>query len=390
MENQGKNETFRVALLIPPIGEYERGLLKGIAEYAQLHGPWYFLRNKPYYILPNQHEISINQLIEWKPDGIILSENNDTQKIIDTGIPVVISGSTKIYNNCINILSNDKKIGAIGAEYFIRKGYRNLAFVGSSKLFWSIDRYEGFKASIQNIQTLHHFQFEWDNDQQQNNFDNLYHWLFSLPKPIGLLACSDHFSQIVLDACIQKKIKVPDQVAILGVDNDELICKIANPALSSIDQYSTKTGIKAASALHEWMKNSTIDFKRQNIHSEFFSICSRPSTDILAVQDKEIVKALKFIENLDTSKTISIEAVVNQTFLSRRVLEMKFRKYLGKTIGEEIRAKRMKEIEKLLLFTNFNITEIAYKCGFSSDKNIASFFKKHHNISPLEFRKLYK
>ena len=162
------------------------------------------------------------------------------------GIPILVTPSKRIIPDVINIVADDGKIGEIGAKYFIDKGYKNLAFYGTDLIFWSKIRKESFRNTVESFD-LNYFQFEsLLHDKWQSNVSHLADWMTSLPKPIAVMACNDDFGIHIIEAANMAGIKVPEELAILGVDNDEFICDLYYPPMSSIDQEPENVGFKVA------------------------------------------------------------------------------------------------------------------------------------------------
>ncbi len=388
--NQTMSESFRVLLLINNSGAYDRGLIKGIAQYAKYYDSWFFLRESPYFIYKNTDKKIIQYIKEWKPDGIIMCENDLANEIISLNIPTIISPFTKIYDRVINIVANDFAIGEMGAHYYLEKKYSHYAFYGTNESFWSLERE---KAYVRTLKINHKEVSVYRTSILKKEFDwkkEPYHiarWLQEQPKPLALMACADDWSQLVTEAVKIAGLKAPEDIAILGVDNDELICELSSPPLSSIIQDSEKTGFEAAYLLHQLMKGFNVPVK--NIVGLPIQVVTRQSTKLTAVENIDISNALRYINNNAGNQHLHVEQVVKKTCLSRRVLEIKFREYLGRTIGSEIKRTRINAVCEKLINTSLTISEIAEHLGFGSSANLTVFFKREKKTTPLEYRKTH-
>jgi LacI family transcriptional regulator len=380
----------RILLLINNSGAYDRGLLKGIFNYARFNTSWIFLREAPYFKLRKSGVNLIQQIINWQPDGIIMCENSYTNEIISLNIPTIISPFTNFFPEVVNIVADDHAIGEMGASYFVDKKYKNYGFYGTKDSFWSIERKKAF------IKTVRKNGFEvscFESSSKRKNFDwesepyHIVNWLKQLSLPLAIMSCADDWSQLIVEAAKILDLRIPEDIAILGVDNDELICELANPPLSSIKQDSETIGFEAAYLLDQRIKKGKVPIK--NIVGAPINVVVRQSTDILAVKDISLVKALNFINGNTNKWPLHVNAVANAANTSRRVLEKKFQQQLGITIGRRINQVRINTICERLINTEESIKEISYSLGFSSCTNFSSFFKKYKKVSPLTYRRMH-
>jgi len=384
----GKN--YRILILLNVQGAYDRSVLKGILNYARFNTSWIFLREAPYYKLQKNKENLIRQIIKWQPDGIIMCENSSTDEIISLNIPTIISPFTKIFPQVINIVADDYAIGEMGAEYFLDKKYKHFAYYGTKDSFWSIERKKAFVLTLKkkgfNVSCL-------ESSSENKNFNweyepyNIADWLKQLPLPLALMSCADDWSQLVVEAAKILKLRIPEDIAVLGVDNDELICELSNPPLSSIKQDSEIIGFESAYLLDQIIRGKKVPVK--NIVGAPINIYVRQSTDILAVTDANLIKALNFIKENAAKRPINVDDVVKVTHLSRRVLEKKFKQVIGSSIGNKIKSIRIYSICEKLLNTNLSIEEIAYVMGFNSCANFSSYFRREKKVSPSVYRNMH-
>ncbi len=377
----------RIGLLIETSRSYGQELLSGIAMFSRLHGPWSFSRNMPFYRKSSEDTGSLSKI--KLVDGIIAHTDNEqaVKFAIDLGIPIIYQGIKKIYNDLPTIVSDDLAIGKMAAEHFLEKGFKHFAFSGFDDMYWSQLRSQGFCDRIKEAGfNVHKFeQLDPNNNRWQGNEEHLIiEWLEALPKPIGIFTCNDDRSQDIAEGCILAGINVPDDIAILGVDNDELICDLSEFPLSSIALSTEKAGYQAAEMLSQMLSGKLIDSKQITIHPLF--VVTRRSTDIFAMNDIEVAMTLKFIKkNLHTN--ITINQIASQVALSKRSIELRFRKELGCTINNYIQKKRVARIADMLLLTDWTVAQIAKKTGFSSATYMVQVFHKHMKETPLSYRK---
>ena len=380
----------RILLLIDKGTGYGRGLLKGIAEYSLLHGPWSFYWDEPFYCSSKQNLMRI--LKEWKPDGIIVRIEENLDKIAAAGIPLVYAADQKLdipLNSPSAIYNCDwQATSQMAAEHLIGQGFKRFAYCGYSELYWSRQRGESFRTFLQG-KGFDAFIYENNIDKTKSwnkELPQLANWLRQLPKPIGLMACNDDRAQQIVEACKFAGILIPDEVAIVGVDNDELICTLSVPQLSSVNLNPVKMGYEISELLNELMKTGSSDRvvvdKPTHVHI-------RQSTDVLVIDDAEVAMAMRYIRESNRNM-IQLQDVVEQTGLSKRGLELRFKKVLGSSILDEIKRCKINEVCKLLLTTNWSVTKIAMYMGFSGSDHIARYFSQIKGISPVEFRKRHK
>jgi len=375
----------RVILMIETSRAFGRGLLYGIARYSRIHGPWVFYRE------PGGLEKSLPDLKNWGADGIIMRNTPKSDVLSELNLPtiLVIHGKEK-KSYYPRIITDGEQIGRMAARHFLDRGFRHFAYCGFDDTSWSQQRciyfvktviQAGFKPHIYQ-QPKSRVKQCWKNEQVI-----MADWLKSLPKPVGLMACNDDRGQHALEACKMAGLQVPEEVAVIGVDNDELVCDLSDPPLTSIALNTEKAGYEAAKLLDRLMtqkKKKT----RKDIMVRPINIVTRQSTDILSIEDKEVAEAVRFIRK-NSRKTIRVNDVADASGLSRRVLEKRFRKILNRSVYEEIRRVRIAQVCQMLVETTISISEIALVLGYPGVEHIARYFRKEKGKSLLAYRKEY-
>lgn len=368
-----------------------RGLIRGIAKYSRLNGPWNFLKTPAFFIAGNKKKF-LEEIKQFNPDGIIMREVPDTEEIISLGKPVVISPHLhKKFTGALNIIEDCRTTGQMAAEHLLSKGLRNFGFCGFDSMFWSRERGAGFYDRI--IENGHSvFVYNQPKKKSDRTWENekpiLRKWLISLPKPIGLMCCIDERSDQVSEICKVEGIHVPEEVAIIGVDNDEMICELSSPPLTSISFNSEGIGFQAANLLAKLIKGQKIPNTEELITLPTY-VVQRQSTEITSVEDSDVAEAIAYITK-NAGRSISVMEVLHTVAVPRRTLERRFRTLVGNSIYQEIQNERIKRIESLLIETNMTVTEIAYSMGFSNPNEMTRFFNNKRKISPTSFRKKYK
>lgn len=377
------SESPRVILLLETSRAYGQQLQLGITKYSYTHGPWTFYRE------PGGRDRSLPKLESWMANGIIahVKDARMGKKILAMGIPAVIKGY-RVQGLPI-ILTDNEAIGKMAAEHLLGCGFRHFAYCGYDNLYWSRERGRAFAKRIAEAKSKTHFykppkpyrRRPWDNE-----INYMAEWLKLLPKPVGLMACVDDQSQHVLQACQIASLEVPSDVAIIGVDNDELICKLSNPPLSSVALAAERAGYEAAELLDKLMAGERIE--NPAVITRPTHVETRQSTDILAMENVIVARAVQFIRQ-HANESIQVADVVEAVPVSRRSLQLQFRRVLGHSILEEIRRTRIEQIAEMLTKTSLPISKLALALGFTGIDHVARFFRKEKGMSPLAYRRLY-
>jgi len=374
----------RVILLIETSRAFGREFLYGIARYSRIHGPWVFYREA------GGLEKSIPRLKDWGADGIIMRNTRKNNDLLELGLPtiLVIHGQEKQFG-FPRVLTDGVNISRMAGEHFFDRGYRNFAYCGFSDSPWSHQRGEQFIKVVNKAgyeiqvypQPKSKVKRQWKYEQVIMG-----EWLKSLPKPVGLMAGNDDRGQQILEACKIAQLQVPDEVAVIGVDNDELVCDLSDPPLTSIALNTEKAGYEAAQLLDMMMFKKK--WGKKDIMVRPSHVVTRQSTDMLALEDAEVVDAIRFIRQ-NAKKKIRVDDVASAAGISRRGLEKRFRKLLNRSVQQEIRRVRNSLICKMLVDTGMSIATIAQAMGFGGAEHIARYFRKEMGMSLRAYRKEY-
>jgi LacI family transcriptional regulator len=375
----------KVILLLETSRAHVRGLVHGIARYSRLHGPWIFCTDTSFYTKRG----ALSWLRNWGADGMIAPDASEYKEIIRMGLPTIVY---RVARNRLPhlpvIIADNEKVGEMAAEHLLDRGFCHFAYCGPRDRPWGRERRKSFSKRITEAGfKLHVFQMNshldsWRSFEREQN--SLMEWLKLLPKPVGLMAGNDVCGSYVVEACRIAGLQVPDRVAVIGVDNDELICDLTDPPMSSIALNTEQAGYQAANLLDKLMAGEKM--MGQNILVRATHIVTRQSTDILAMEDRTVAEAIRFIRQHD-KEAVQVDDVVDQVAMSRRNLELRFRKAINRSIYSEIKRIRTQQIIRLLCETDLSISEIALKLGHPSDKHIARYFKQQTGMSLKEYRK---
>jgi LacI family transcriptional regulator len=376
-------EAPSVLLFVETSREFGRGLLHGIAKYSRLHGPWRVYR------WPGALDSSLPEWKHLKIGGAIVRDVGVVEGLARSGIPVIFAQHNReSYAPFPAIITESQAIGCMAAEHFLDRGFQHFAYCGLDDFAWSRGRGQHFKQRLVQagfeVNTYRHPAGNKAAGTDKNEQNLIAEWLRSLPKPVAVMCCNDDRALQVVEACKQANYEVPDRVAVLGVDNDVLVCDLADPPISSISLNTEGAGYEAARLLDRLMKGEPMG--GQVIGVSPTHIVTRMSTDVLTVSDPHVAAALQFIRR-NPNRLIQVSDVVEATDASRRVLEKRFKAVLRRSVHQEIRRVRVGHIVQLLIGTDMSITEIALHGGFDGVEHIARYFRKETGMSLRDYRK---
>lgn len=380
---------IKILLVIDYSIEFSRKLLKGLINYSKEHESIILFRLPSYYKDLYGKEGIVKWAKKWGADAILAQWDQDGTNLLENlGIPIVLQNFMQRSEQFSNLTGDYFGTGALAAEFFIQRRFKNFAFYGNKSAVWSRERAEGFKNSILN-HGGYFFYFESENlidDLWSQDHMFLERWLKDLPKPIALFACDDNFALQVAEICKISNIKIPEDIALLGVDNDELICNLSDPPISSIVLDVEKGGYDAGKLISQLVNDKTS--KKFNIIIHPTRIELRQSTEKFNIENKYVNKIVNFIRG-NFTKDISIDYLTEMVPLSRRNLEIKFKNEMGNSIYQFILQNRIEYFTNLLLTTERNLFDLALEAGFNDSKNVSRIFKKFKGLTPIEFREKY-
>jgi LacI family transcriptional regulator len=378
----------QVAVIVASQKAYHRKIIRGIAAYVHEVGNWsLYIEEEPLQKLPD--------LNQWQGDGIILSFWiwSLAKAAYKPRLPMVgIEGGGPCYDPSWRIPSfntDNRAIGRLGAQHLIERGFTRLAFCGYPPGLWtpwSPVRAEGFVqfANERGVPVVTHVGHQKSARKWISVQHELTVWLESLEKPVGLMAANDARARHVLEACRAIGLRVPEDVAVLGVDNDEVICELTDPPLSSIEHGAGSLGYQAAALLDRLMAGKKTKTLTTLVPPK--EVVARRSTDILAIADPEVAAAMAFIHE-NRCRPLRIADVVEAVQVSRSTLETRFKAVTGRTIHAEIQRLQIDHARSLLATTDLPIKQIAVLAGFAHVHYMTTVFRQHTGWTPAEYRK---
>jgi LacI family transcriptional regulator len=382
-----KTRVKRVAVLVETSNVYGREIQLGIADYVRDHARW--------SMFVEQHELGALPppwLLRQKWDGIISRPTNAALAGVFARMRVPVVDLNDLHHDLgyPRLQSDNHAIGRMAAEHLRERGFANYAYCGFTAEAWACERKEGYLKHLHSAGlTAGSYETPWRGRKvlpwalEQKK---LTRWLKSLPQPVGIFACNDVRGRQLLEACRGAQLTVPAQMAVLGVDNDELLCRMSDPPLSSVVPDAHRIGFEAAEILDGLM------VQRKNCKPVIKlipprKVVTRQSTDVLAIEDEDIAGVLRFIRD-KACTGIRMDDVLSAFPLSRSLLERRFKQCLGHSPHTEIRAVQIRKAAQLLDETDLPLKHIATQCGISHMEYLSYLFKKNFGQSPGSFRRL--
>ena len=379
----------RILLAIEDSRAYGRGLLRGISEYARIHGPWLFRTRPEFYHGGSRISARLSDLRKAQIGGVITRElsHQDMRQILQLGVPVIVASHMTLEPSLPSIMTDCAEIGRMAAEHFLNRGFRHFGYCGLQEMFWSRRREVSFGGIIESAGHAIHVYHQprttadrtWGKEQSI-----MATWLEQLPKPVAIMACTDDRARDLVEAAEIAGLNVPEDVAILGVDNDDLVCDLAGVPISSVALNVRKAGFEAAGMLAALMAGKRPGRREVTVlptHVE-----ARRSTDILAIRDRRVVTAVEYI-NQHVNEPLQVSEVARAVALPERNLFDRFQRALGRSVHEQITAARVERICWMLENTSLSLLEIALAMGLPDDKHLSRYFRRRKGTTPAAWRK---
>lgn len=373
----------RVALILNLNKQYDRSIVGGIARFTKENPEWsLYIEDDP--------KLKIPDLKNWNGQGIIadLDDKKVCEAIQPLNIPIVGLGGGFLNTNLQipYVYTDNQMISQIAFNHLYESGFRNMAFCNikaNETNGWANERSRFFQESARQ-KDCNHFLFEQTKNYRNREelIQKISTWLQNLPKPCGLMAANDSRARIVLEACRKSTIRVPEDLAVIGVDDDPLMCELSNPPLSSIIQGTDQLGYEACKLLDRMMDG------KMNIKSKVIpprGIKIRHSSDVIALNDKLISEAITFIRK-NAYSGIQVEDVSRFSQISRSTLEKKFKRELNQTVHETITTVKFKKACELLKESSLSIQDISFKCGFNTVQYMSKVIKDRTGKTPKSIR----
>lgn len=363
-------------------------LLRGILNYSKETEPWVVYKMHPSHKKSLGMRGLVRWAVDWHADVVIglFEPYEDVNLFKKHGIVVIAQDYISKFPSIPNITANYDATGAMAARFFVTRGFKNFGFLGYGGVCWSEDRCQGFVNEIKRsgIDTVYINNSLLINNFREADASVFDKWVMMLPKPIAVMCCDDTIANTLLEHCKVCGVSVPSEVAVIGVDNDEIMCDMSDPALSSINVDIERGGYETARLAAEMVREHRFD--GEDIVLQPTNVVPRVSTNVFATQDASVLAALQFIGQ-NSRRKISVKDVLSVVPMSRRLLEQRFLKETGSTIYQYITMVRMNVFARMLVESKDPISEIAAKLDEPDTKSISRRFLAVKGCTPSEFRK---
>ena len=378
---------LRIMILMNPARGYDRALMRGIARYVHTVEPVLIFQPPPFW--EQWEDYSLGQYIkESRIDGLILIEQEALDSLRELRLPMVVSPyKRRRIPGVINLVTRHKTIGRFAAEHLLQCGFKHFAFCGYRGMFWSDDRLTGFKQVLRTKGFVPEVYPGAAASPAQEKV-HLTAWLKRLSLPVGVFACLDERGRELVELCISSGLRIPDEVGVIGVDDDALLCDLAPVPLSTIANTAERCGFDAVKRIVQICGSPKHKRLKPDIVVEPTHCVGRLSTDFINTDDPALALAIRFIRN-HARRPLLVDDVVRISGLSRRILEQRFKRALGISIYKEIRRTRVALFARLLLESSRTVAEIADQLGFANIEHVARYFKSQTGQTPREYRMHY-
>jgi LacI family transcriptional regulator len=387
-------EKIKIAFAHNNINHNTEGLMAGITEYIHSKGNWQLI------VWPDSSRESLSFLKQRGCKGAFVSTQTTAKakELLQIGIPVIAVSTMQDMFNLPFVSADSEQVARMACEYFLKKKFRNFAFFGLTQAKWSLGRMEFFSRYLaEKGFTVHKFEEQipiindfvpfttlWINTTLNTGQQQLINWLRQLPKPAAILASCDILACHLSNVAKEAGLGIPDEIVILGVNNDQAICNICDPPLSSIALNFKKAGYEAARLLDKIISGQQT-MRGQCIEIQPTHVESRGSTDIFAIDDPDIIQVLRYIKQ-NSNKPLQVDEIANYVCISKRSLQLRFRKALGRSIHDQIVQAHFDVAKTMLSETNLPIDEIANRSGFLYTSNMRRAFKRLAGMLPQKYR----
>jgi len=376
-----------VALIVETSIHYGRQVLEGVTRYLRSHRPWsVFLEQRELFTAPPRW------LRKWRGQGVLCRKTTPdlAALLARAGIPLVDLNDIALpVAGVPRIESDQRAIGRVAADHLLERGFKHFAFCGFSDQVWATERRDGFMGRLaERGKNCNLYESAWTGptarawEREQGQISS---WIRKLPRPVAMMACSDMRGQHVLDVCQRLDLAVPEQVAVVGCDNDAVLCNLCHVPMSSVVPNPERVGYEAAALLDKLMAGEPAP--PQPLLIEPLGVHTRQSTDVLAIDDPVVASALRFIRE-QAHRGCSMKEVLRHTAASRSLLERKFRQHLRHSPQAEIRQVQIKRVKQLLAESDLSLNDIAPLAGYSHPEYMSVVFKRETGQTPGAYRAL--
>lgn len=375
----------RIGLAVNHSLAYYRGVLRGVARYAESKPEWLFTS-----VIPE--DPMVRELARFRPAGLIASVHTEPLRraLCRWRRPVVNVSGVLSVPEFPSVRTDNVPVGQLAADHFLERGLRHFGYLGPPHLQYATERRAAFCQALENKGHA----TECYNTSDQSPFDPLgrrwdldrgaYRWLRNLPKPAGVFVPNDVWGVQVVEACRQVELRVPEDIAVLGIDDDDLDCELTRPRLSSLILPTEQIGYEAAALLDRLLAGEKPPARPILLPPT--GVATRRSTDVLAIEDRDVVRAVRFIRE-HAHLPLSVGDVLRHVLVGRRSLERRCQEALGRSLGDEIRRTHLERARRLLVRTDLPIKTVAQRAGFSGLRHLGEVFRQELGMPPTAYRR---
>jgi LacI family transcriptional regulator len=359
--------------MVDAVRSYGRGVITGIVAYTRANPHW-TIAAEPVWSFGSAPDIE-----QMNCDGLIVQIFNQTlaDKVLSRGIPTVnVSSILPDQPPLPTVLPDHTAIGKMAADYLLSLGLRELAYCWPGEFGFGTVRMDSFRNRVVEKKANFH--------ECNTSAQDLGQWLVSLPKPVGVFGCTDDLGRLVINAALSNGLRVPDQVAVLGVDDDVFFNNLLTPPLSSVAFPAEEVGYRAAALLDRLLDGKPPPPKPIFIRPS--RVVVRGSSDIVWMGDEDVAMALRFIRE-NAGRPLQVDDILQHVLLSRRSLTRRFQQKVGRSVSDEIRRAHIERAKHLLITTDMAMEQVAMASGCASASRLAVLFRRETGETATEFRR---
>ncbi len=379
-----KDDAPNVAVLVETSSGWGRRLIRGVTNYSVKHGNWHLWVEER-----GRDSNTMSLPAGWDGDAVIarVGTKKQADELHSCNLPIInVSGIELPEADFPKVMVNYESGSALAVDHFVDRGYNHFAYVGPLNYRYVRRHAECFRRAVEETGSTHH-QFDHrgglsSSRNWRQRMDELGDWLESLPKPVGVYCWATWPGLQVIDVCRERHITVPDEVAVLGDDDDPLLCDAASPPMSAVVTASEQLGYLAAQYLDDLLAGKEVP---QETLVDPIEITTRRSTEALAITDDELRKAVIFLRQ-NAYGPLTVDEIADAVPMTRRSLERKFRQFFERTPHEELQRLRLSRVKELLARTDLSIAKVAERAGFANPEHMTTLFRKHFQTTPLRYR----
>ena len=378
----------KVALLIETSNTYARDVLHGIRAWQREHGGWTLRLSEQ-----GRGEGVPDWLRDWRGDGVIarVESARMAAALRRKRIPVVDVSAALPEPVFPRVMTDGAAATRLAFEHLRERGFEHFGYCGDVRFLWARQRGDYFRAEVARAgKAFFDYQPRGARARRpggDHEMRALARWLAQLPRPAGVLACYDIRGQHVLEACQLAALRVPDDIAVIGIHNDELVCDLCQPPLTSVMPDARRAGYEAAALLARMMDGERLPARIHHVPP--IGIACRQSTDVVAVSDEKVAAAVRFMRE-HAHRGIGVGDVLRAVPMSRTLLERRFKALLGRTPHEHLLRTRLDRVRALLATTDLSVGAIAEKAGFAYQEYLTVAFRRETGMTPKVFRREHR